>query len=274
MAGKGRLLHLVYQDLGPNADYAFAIPLDCDEFLGLFTETSITTNRSLIHDYLDGLIACKDVLSVETTNYNVPGHPGWLWPSRGLKHFFVSGTIGMLDHGFHVATSTKSDATFFTRLTHLHYQHKPYPVVIGHAKRKLRRFVDVNDLGAILAFHGPCEHLVRYFRPNEAKYLGQFKTQMIFGFSGLTAFGYQSELFTVPVTAVLAARGPYLTIRLPADNTAPARTVLFDNEACLRANIDVAAIGSNGLVHYLYNEHHERRPVFDVRDTEPGGLQY
>ena len=260
------------------ADYDFAIPLDCDEFLALFTETGLTTNRSLIHDYLDGLIDCQDVLSIETTNYNVPGHPGWYWPSRGLKHFFTSGTIGMLDHGFHVATSTKSDAVFSTRLTHLHYQHKPYDVVIEHAKRKLRPFVDVNDPAAILAFRGPCEHLVRYFRQNEAEYLGQFETQMIFGFTGLSAtlaaFGYQSDMFTVPLDAAQAVRGPHLTIRLPADQETAARTVLFDTAAYLQANIDVAAIGTNGLVHYLYNGHQERRPAFDVRNTQPAGLEY
>ncbi len=260
------------------ADYDFAIPLDCDEFLALFTETGLTTNRSAIHDYLDTLAGCEDVLSVETTNYNVPGHPGWFWPSRGLKNFFAARTIGMLDHGFHVATSLKSDATSATRLTHLHYQHKPYPVVIEHAKRKLRPHVDINDLDAILAFHGPCEHLVRYFRQSEAEYLRQFDTEMIFGFAGLsailTAFGFQSELFTAPPQPLEATLGPALTIRLPADTVAPARTLLFDAAAYLRDNIDVAAIGTNGLIHYLYNGYHEHRPVSDIREQGPVSLVF
>lgn len=106
---KGDHFTSVIQSWDRNNDYDFAIPLDCDEFLALFNEDGITCRRSDIHAYLDSLIGIDGVFAIDTTTFNVPDRAGWFWPGQGSKRFFAADTIGMLDHGYHIATSRRSE---------------------------------------------------------------------------------------------------------------------------------------------------------------------
>jgi hypothetical protein len=267
---KGDLLGLAIRGWDARGEYDLALPVDCDEFLALFTAAGLTCARGAIHAYLDTLAGRPEVLAIQTSSYNVPGRPGWFWPAGASKRFFTAGTIGTLDQGFHVATSRKSDAVFLTRLTHLHLHHKPHATVLEHAHRKLQFRVDVNDLAALRAYNGPGDHLVRHFMRTEAEYLTQFDDVLTFGYTGfsaiLSALGHRSEMVTVPQPPAPPLHGT-VSVRRPSRSDPAGEIVLFDAEAYLRAHLDVAAIGAPPLEHYLYHGFNEGRAVSDVRDA-------
>ena len=218
---KGDHFTSVIQAWDRRAGYDFAIPLDCDEFLALFTPAGLTCGRDAIHAYFDSLIGFEGVFSIDTTNYNVPGQGGWFWPGAGSKRFFAADTIGMLDHGYHVATSRKSDAVMQTHLTHMHFHHKPFAIVLEHSRRKLVHYVDVDDRAALETFEGPNCHLVRHFLQTEQEYLGQFDHKLTFTFTGLAtllpALGHCSVLTTQTAGGRPVRPHTHVTVRQPVD---------------------------------------------------------
>ena len=61
-----------------------------------------------------------------------------------------------------------------TNLIHVHYQHKPLAVLRSHAREKLKRRVDVDNLDALKAYNGRGSHLVKYFFMDEDQYRRTF----------------------------------------------------------------------------------------------------
>lgn len=254
-----------------NGDYDFAIPLDCDEFIALFTPTGVTCRRSDIHAYLDSLIGTEGVFAIDTTNFNVPGRAGWFWPGQGSKRFFAANTIGTLDHGYHIATSRKSAAVVATQLTHLHFHNKPYATLIEHSRRKLMHYVDVDDQAAVAAFKGPNCHLVHSFLQTEQEYMAQMDVRLTFSFTGLAtlmaALGHRSPMLTLDSSGTQIAPRQDIAVRQPAVGHQPGRITVFDAQAYQTAHVDVAAAGVYPLRHYLYVGFYEGRATSDVRDV-------
>ncbi len=91
----------IIQNWEASENYDFAIPIDCDEFLAVFTDSGLSCQKDQIHSYLDSLKGERRALGVEHSLYNVPGKRGYYCASPYPKGFFSAGTIGTLDHGFH-----------------------------------------------------------------------------------------------------------------------------------------------------------------------------
>jgi hypothetical protein len=243
------------------------MPLDCDEFVALFTDSSVTCERTAIHRYLDRFIGTNDVLSLATTMFNVPGKPCWFWPQRGSKRFFARDTIGILDRGYHVGTSRKSDGIIETDLTHLHYHHKPYRVVLEQSARKLKPYIDVNDRRALADYRGHGEHLVRHFFVSEAEYETQFDRHFVFYFDGLgkvlTALGIASDLFN-PAASLGQIGTEFAGIALssPAIRAAQRSSIIiFDADHYREANHDLALTARPAAAHLMAFGHFEDRPL-------------
>ena len=254
---KGQLIEMVIKRWDLQADYDFAIPLDCDEFLALYTPDGLSCRRTDIHDYLDSLIGTEGAFGLDTSCFNVPDRPDWFYPTRGAKRFFAADTLKTLDHGFHIAEARLSDAVLSTRLTHLHYHNKPYRIAREHAARKLASFVDVNDPAALRAYRGPNEHVVRHLTTPEAEYLPQFENLLRFRFRGLShtlgALGHASPLFPPP--ADLQPDGHQVPLRFPRSDD----TVMFDADAYITRNLDVGCSRFHAFEHYLTVGHVEGR---------------
>jgi hypothetical protein len=253
--------------LDATEDYDIVLLLDCDEFVGLYTESGVTCDRGAIHCYLDRLIGTRDVLGMYSTLFNVPGRPGWFWPQRGAKRFFCRDTIGTLDHGYHVGTSRKSDRVFETDLAHLHYHHKPYAMVVEHAARKLSPFVDVTDRAALAGFTEPGSHLVRHFFVDEKTYGAQFDDQLLFYFDGLakvlTLLGIRSELLNPPGSiGQFGSDADGLVITSAAIRAAGGRQpVRFDGAAYRAANPGMESFPGAAAAHFLSYGYSEGRAI-------------
>ena len=88
--GKGFHFTNVIRFWDHDLEYDFAIPLDCDEFLAVFTPHGLSCDRHTIHDYRNGLIGSREAIGIEWSLYNVPAQPGWFRPELYRKRFFSS----------------------------------------------------------------------------------------------------------------------------------------------------------------------------------------
>ncbi len=268
--GKGFHFTNVIRSWDEEHEYDFAIPLDCDEFLTVFTQSGLSCDRETIHAYLDGLIGTHQAIGIEWSLYNVPGRAGWFRPELYQKGFLPRGSIEFLDHGFHEPRSRLEAGRRETRLAYVHLHNKSYAMTLEHAKRKLAHFVDVEDLDAVRSYVGPGFHLVNHFLLTEADFLRKYDRVPTIWFGAflrlLTDLGapwpeLASALPSHPLEPIDA-----VIMRLPPglDAWLPMHEVAFHAGRYVTANPDVAQSTSAPLMHYLRFGHGEGRRLIPV----------
>ena len=261
---KGSHIGYLISRLDQIGGYDFAIPLDCDEFLSIFTEDGVSCDRTAIHRYLDRQTNTNGVLHVGTTLFNVPGRAGWFWPQRGAKRFFYRDTLDVLDHGFHIAQSRKSQAIIDTPLTHIHFHHKPYEMLLDHSRRKLAPYVDVTDPEALRAFQGPNCHTVRHLLVAEQDYQSQFDDKVLVRLQPVmdmfAALGIENELLAKPVDAPTVGNRGEMVVSSPRLRDQGHRDGLrFRGSLYRNAHSDLLRTPVMPTQHYLYHGHDEGR---------------
>ncbi len=154
-------------------DYDFFIPLDCDEFFVLKTGTlEISCDVLVILEALKVLRGESSVLCISEAYYNILGYPAWYWCWPHNKTFFAE-SFEYLDHGYHSGRS-ESGTRILTDFAYVHYHHKPYDVMVAHAKNKLRPYVDVEDPVALALYQGTAHHCVKSIRQDVDTYMKRF----------------------------------------------------------------------------------------------------
>jgi glycosyl transferase family 2 len=153
--------------------YDFFIPLDCDEFFVAGAEKEISCESAVIFEALADLLSQQAALRVTTAFYNILNHPDWYWRWPYKKTFFRDGTFSFMCHGYHEGRSLNNEVTE-TRFAYMHYFHKPYSLMVQHAKNKLRPFVDVEDRSALETYRGPNHHCKNVILESSAIYEGRF----------------------------------------------------------------------------------------------------
>lgn len=251
---KGEYARRIIEFWDATEDYDFAIPVDCDEFLSVYTEEGFTCSREAIHAYLDGLIGEKRALQIRFSPGNVPGVPGCFMPMDFPKKFVASKTVGEVDLGYHAITSRVEEGFVETRLAYLHMHHKPFDMLVEHASRKLRDRVDVTDLEALRNFSGAGMHLIEYFFMTEEEYLGRFKNGVYLRFPGalnhFRAIGVRSEFFGTMQPAAPATPTDLVEL-VKVEDGRITRTKTFRAGKYLELYPDVAASGMKAFYHYL-----------------------
>lgn len=130
--------------------YDFAIPVDCDEFLAVFTDDRVSVDAADIRDELDSLKNVQCALRIDTSLFNVPCDPGWFSPIRHFhKGFLPANSILELDNGQHAPTSRLQGGHISTRLTYLHWHNRSLSDLKAATIRKLNGRVDVNNREAL-----------------------------------------------------------------------------------------------------------------------------
>ncbi len=153
--------------------YDFFIPLDCDEFFVLKTAAStISCDPALIRQALEPLRGAKSTLRISEGFYNILGYSGWYWCWPHGKTFFAE-SFQYLDHGYH-SGRTENGLSLPTDFAHMHYHHKPYPMMVNHAKNKLRPYVDVEDRIALSKYRGTAHHCVKPILEGADAYMSRF----------------------------------------------------------------------------------------------------
>ena len=265
---KGAIVHGVINEWDRTLEYDFALPCDCDEFLALFTRGGLECSREAIHAGLDALIECDQVLGIRTSLFNVPSQPDWFHPEMFPKGFLPSHTILDLDSGYHEPRSRLAAGMRDTDFTYLHFHNKPYETVQDHTRRKLHRRVDVDDRAALARYAGAGAHMTKDLLMSRLEYVHQFDRRITVRFEQFTdqirALGSREGLLTGDATLPRRHQsrpGGPATIRLPPDDSRPARLIAFDGDAYLAGNPDVACTNRSGLPHYLFYGFYEGRAL-------------
>ena len=265
---KGSHFRNVIRHWDAQSRYDFALPVDADEFLALFTADGLTCRREAIHSYLDSLVGTREALAFELSLFNAPGKPGCYAVQPYPKSFLAARSVESLDHGFHAARSRLAGGSRLTDLTYIHLHNKPFATLLRQARQKLERFVDLDDPDTLRRYAGPGLHLVRYFFMTEADYLAQHDDQPLLRFR---QFGHLME--ALGVTGALFGDGrdepdgcddpEGVGIVSPGGSVADA--VRFSPRAYCHAHPDVDAAGWNPIHHYVANGYRERRTAPSLR---------
>ena len=263
--GKGFHFTNIVRHWDASEEYDFALPVDCDEFLGVFDDMGFSCNRRAIHDYLDTLRNVKSALGMSHTFYNDPLLPAHCWLDEYGKTFLPTNSVEAIDHGFHASTSRLAPGILQTNLAYIHLHNKPFDMLLEHARAKLGHFVDLTDREALLRYEGPGLHLTKYFLMDRAEYELQYEGKtlaLIPEFNELiNALGIENDLFPRPRRAPGLERGETQILQPTNPDTMTRDSHRFDGHAYTKANPDVGAMGYPPLKHYLLHGLQERRPL-------------
>lgn len=171
---KGELIGAWIQALDATRQYDFLIPLDCDEFILLRTESDFVCSREPILTYLAGLIGDKRILRVPYQLANHPLNADIYHRYDFFKVYFPSGTFSPIDHGHHVATDRLGLEPKDTRLVHLHFHHKIFDLKVEQARQGWIGLVDVDDREQLESYDGKSAHLKRFFLQSRDQYYRGF----------------------------------------------------------------------------------------------------
>ena len=107
------------------------------------------------------------------------GHPDRFlqWPQK--KTFFRGGTFAWMDSGFHDGLSKFMPGKVETKFAHIHYHHKPYKMLVEHAKNKLRPYFDPDDISQ-LSNPNNQNRLTDLILQGEEAYLNRFKCEGVY----------------------------------------------------------------------------------------------
>lgn len=174
----GHFVNIIRHIWDPNGGYDFALPVDCDEFLAVFTEQGISTKREDILGEFEGLKDAVMSLRIPLSMFNVPDRPGWYAPITNFHKGFVrAGTLKIMDSGQHEPI-TATPGYQSTRFTYLHEHNRPYAEFRRRLMLKLRGMVDTEDAEALTSYlenppaHGA--HIAEALRMSEADYLSRY----------------------------------------------------------------------------------------------------
>ncbi len=239
---KGGHLTRIIQGWDGLYNYDFALPVDCDELLAVFTEDGLSLDKTAIHEAFDALKGTDCALRIDTSLFNVPGRPGWYAPIRHFhKGFVAAKTISICDDGQHEPRSAVRDEFKSTVFTYLHNHHLPYTDWRERLKNKVSGLVDVNDDAALRAYltqpHAEGAHAVEALlvTPEEYMHLYDDSVRVFVGVG------------STPITFV---EGPEV------------KTTVWNTDAYLAAHPDVKQHYTIGaLQHYLRDGFREKRPL-------------
>ena len=223
----------------PAGNYDFALPVDCDELLAVFTDKGVSLDRVSIHRELDHLIGTKQALRMCMSLFNVPGAPGWFAVDRHFhKGFLSAGTIQIMDNGHHEPISRMAPGYVSTRLTYLHWHNRPFAELKANSRRKLdpaMQGLSDAELSEYAKKPSPGSHLVRNLFITEEEYRNRHSNDLQIHVPGLW-----------PGTTWLRD---------------PRGEVEWNKDRYLRKNPDVVRFGHGPLYHYVWHGWNEGRSL-------------
>jgi predicted SAM-dependent methyltransferase len=258
--------------------YDFLIPLDCDEFIVLKTDSGYSPARNELLLHLSGLVGETRSLRFPYQLANHPSHPDIYHYFPFFKIFFAADTFTWMDHGHHEGESRKATGYRDTRLIHLHFHHLPLDWQVAKARQSWVGSVSTDDRGKLADYKGPSGHLVPYFLNTKDQYYGAFLDKVHFYLPQfrelLNSLGAPLDIPAEPVREDLMVKvvgrdsaslfdGRGTTVLLPhrtlsgiAFNVAE-----FNEGRYVAANPDLGASALQPTAHYCLHGFREGRPL-------------
>ena len=171
---KGDIVVQKIRELEASSDYDFFLPLDCDEFVCVQNGDDLLFSKEAVTDELARHRSSPDALKIRGCFYNCYGRKDYYYYLDVPKTFFATGAAGSLDVGYHDGKSRLSPNGTPTGIQLMHLHNKPFRTLKAHAEIKLKGRVASMEPADLKAYHGPGEHLIRYFFMTEEEYLDSF----------------------------------------------------------------------------------------------------
>lgn len=234
---KGRHFTTLISALDQDSDYDFALPVDCDELLAVFTPSGLSVEKEKILAEFDKLKGQRSGFSITPSLFNVPGQPGWFSPNRHFPKGFVPSRCGaVIDDGQHFPASMEVEGQIPTKFTYLHFHNRPYEEMQAYCRAKLSLELDDVTDEAKLREHErlarPGGHMVRSLLLDEAGYQKIYDHEVQLYFNGAGVLLRTAD-----------------TIRL------------WDAPRYLAQHPDTQAYGAGPLCHYLMHGFPEGREL-------------
>ncbi|MFT8806727.1 MAG: glycosyltransferase family 2 protein [Acetobacter aceti] len=250
--------------------YDFALPVDCDEFLAVFTENGLSCSRKSIHAQFDALLADKQAFEIQSMLLNVPSRPGYFRPEPHIRTFLAADTLDNMDFGFQACSSRISHGRRGTDFTLVHMHNKPFSHLLQHTHHKLEKAVPLDNPKILAGYHGPETRLIRYLDMTEEDYLGQFDKGVFLRFEGLSdlmpALGIRAPLLVAETSDATGTVADVNFINVSKGRII--QTTSFSPSTYLRLNPDVGAANIPPLRHYIMHGRDEGRPIAEESPPE------
>ncbi|NHN88588.1 glycosyltransferase family 2 protein [Acetobacter conturbans] len=261
----GRNAHFenVIRHWDARGDYDFVLPVDCDEFLAVFTNKGVSCSREAIHLAFDALLGEKRVLEIISSFRNIPSMPGYFKPEDYMRHFLAADTVQTIDQGLKGCTSSRAEGYRITDFTLFHMHNKPFPALLRHTHHKLEKSVPLDNPKILSGYRGPEAHLIQYLQMEEEDYLRPFRNGQFLSFPDiavlLRALGIAGTYFTSETFPKKPTPGT--TDLVDVLNGAIVQTTHFNAQTYLHLNLDVLAANAAPLWHYLKYGQKEKRAI-------------
>lgn len=233
---KGAHFTSMIEALDRDEHYDFALPVDCDEIICVFTERGLSLNKNDILEEFSRLKSFRCAFGMNFSLFNVPNHHGWYAPNRHFPKGFVPARCqAIIDDGHHFPISQEDNTRLITRLTYLHHHHRPFNEMQELSRQKLALEVDIHDRNKLLehAQHArPGGHLVRFLLEEKKDYEQMYNNEIQFFFDG----------------------GDIIL-------KTPQGVRFWNKDAYLKRHPDVASYEPGPLNHYLMYGYHEKREL-------------
>lgn len=185
----------IIASMDENEDYDFALPVDCDEILCVFTKTGLSLDKRDILLEFERLRPFRCAFSLNLSLFNLPPNPdrleqhiGWYAPNRHFPKGFVPARCqARIDDGHHFPLSEEQPDQIPTCLTYLHHHHRPWQEMLDLSRQKLALEVDINDPDMLIehARHArPGGHLVGFLHDTPESYAARYQNEVHIFFEG------------------------------------------------------------------------------------------
>lgn len=212
-------------------EYDFALPVDCDELLAVFTPYGLSYEKGAIHAAFDALKGQQCAFRIATSLFNVPERAGWYAPVRSFhKGFVAAKTIAGCDDGQHEPRSHVQDEIVNTLFTYVHDHYRSYEQWRQLLKIKVQGLVDPDDEDALREYlntpNAESAHAAAGLLVSREEYASLYNNEIRI----MPVFGTMDRVFL---------EGPGV------------RICMWDAEAYLACHPDVRTYGLGTLQHYL-----------------------
>lgn len=262
---KGFIIADIINQWDKKEHYDFVVIVDVDEYL-ILDQNYPTCNREKILNYFYSLIDNKQAILITKCYLNVPNEVGYFYPTYVPKSCFAKGTLGYLDHGYHIPLSKYSNSHYDSKLGYLHFHNRSFIEIIKKSKEKLRHHVNVENKESLRHYKGHGEHLIQYFFMTEKEYNDSFNDKgNIYLYEVINLFFLLSidinSIFNSEYIEIIPSLNHGILTRYPSTDGKNYLFGYFNKYHYIQRNKDIRESNTDPITHFCQQGYKEYRPL-------------